>query len=58
VKKEDLIKLAYNEQINLIEDQVNYVVRTLDLKDSSKYSVLIQKTKDINTGLQALNRSL
>jgi hypothetical protein len=58
VKKEDLIKLAYNEQITLIEDQVNYVVRTLDLKDSSKYSVLIQKTKDINTGLQALNRSL
>lgn len=58
MKKEDLIKLAYNEQINLIEDQVNYVVRTLDLKDSSKYSVLIQKTKDINTGLQALNRSL
>ncbi len=58
MKKEDLIKLAYNEQITLIEDQVNYVVRTLDLKDSSKYSVLIQKTKDINTGLQALNRSL
>lgn len=50
--------LYFEEEFTKINAQVDYVVRTLDLNDSAKFEFLIEKTKQVKTGLNSLHRAL